>query len=109
MIGEGTRRTRDRDESFGECQREAVICLSAIVQRGYEGVAVLENDGKNVHDQSLAFDGLCVGPGFPDEGKLAIAVEGIFPVGRDCIAMLEKSPEGGHDWWWEGIKSDEGG
>lgn len=106
MIRKRTRRARHRRQRFRERQREAVVSLSAIVQSGYKGVAVLENDGKHVHDQPLALDRLCIRPGLSGQGKLAITVERIFSIGRSCIAMLEKSSESSYDWWWERIKSD---
>ena len=70
---------------------------------------MLENDRKDVHDQPLALDRLCVRPRFSNEGKLAVAIERIFPIGRSCIAVLEQSSEGVYDWGWERVKSDEGG
>lgn len=69
---------------------------------------MLQNDGENGHDQPLALDRLCMGPRLSNEGKFAIAIKSIFPIGRSRITVLEQSPDGGHDWRWEGIKSDEG-
>jgi len=70
---------------------------------------VLENDCENVQDKPLAFDRLCVCPRLSNEGKLAVAIEGILPIGRDCSAVVQESPEICDDWWWKGVEPDEGG
>ena len=67
---------------------------------------MLENDRENVHNQPLAPGRFCVRPGLSSEGKLAVTIEGIFPIGGDRFAILQDSPESCYDLCREGIESD---
>lgn len=69
---------------------------------------MLENDRENVQEKPLALDRLCARPRSSNEGKLAITIEGIFPVGRGRSVVLEHPPESDYDRLWEGVEPGEG-
>jgi hypothetical protein len=95
------------EDGFGEREREPIVRLAPIVDRGEERVARVEDDCEDVDDEFLRRDAFGACPRLSVERKFKKVFRRVLALSDDDLFAVQEATEAADDGTGEAVESDE--